>query len=175
MANRRKCLLAIGLVFVLVANPFQPVAAADDCTGLPAFETQLFAIGQQWLDDTEQAGVSYTADPLHLDAAHWSAFSELAAEKRDNLRDIDPPIWLDAWLDVQITSADVQSKAGAAVARDGLDALMQFGDDFIRLLARNLETTLAATDRCAAFDAVSLEWQAMNRDFEPESATPVAA
>lgn len=172
MARRLAILV---LMVALLAGMGRPVMAQpSDCVGLAAFEVELTEIGEQWLQETSAAGVAYTADPTRFDAADWTSFAELARDKGERLAGIDAPVWLAAWLDVQVNAAELQGAAADAAAAGGIPALMTYGDDFVRLLHRDEDATAAGVAHCAAFAEVAQGWAAQIRDFEPQEATPVA-
>lgn len=173
------CLLA--LLIALAGIGGTPISAhaaqIDRCNGLAGFRDALLQVGNEWMAATTEAGVDYTADPRRFDAADWQTFAELAQQKHDRLERLSPPLWLVAWLLVEIDAAGMQSTAASAAAADGIEALHRFHDSFATLVERNSRATQAALDRCPSFASTNAAWEALDQDFQPAqpAASPAAA
>lgn len=175
----QRCLLAFLLALAAIGDPPIPAHAAqfDRCDGLTGFSEALLQVGNEWMDATIETGVDYTADPRSFDASDWQTFGELADQKQHRLEQLHPPIWLIAWLQVEIDAAGVQSTAASAAEADGIGALHRFHDSFATLVERNSRATQAALDRCPSFASTNAAWEALDQDFQPAkpAASPAAA
>lgn len=165
----------LAILAVLAGAVFAPSrSAAEDapgCEGLGDYRAEMFKAGRDFLALLDERGVSLSKDPFSYSTDDWIAYAESSLEFQRDLKEITPPAWAAEWHQAKVDLAAIAEQLGKAAEKDGVLAVLMFGDALEKNEAEGnaLIATISAT--CADFQQFTVDWDALDGNIK---GTPVA-
>lgn len=168
----KRWIITLFVAGLLLTPTGAQAADSPGCEGLSEFRAELFPIGERWAADLREVGVGGEEwSPATLSSDDWLAYADIALEVHRDLKELEPPGWVAAWLDVRIDSTALQEQIGKAAAQSGMLIVLGFSEEIEALDQRDNETRKAAIAQCSDFEQFVYDWDALDGEVD---GTPVS-
>lgn len=167
----KRVVMALALLAVVLVPSGARAGDAPGCEGLEQFRADIMPIGERWADALTDAHLGAAREVTTFSSDDWTVYAGIALSVNKELKTVDAPDWLDAWLQVRIESTGLQEQIGKAAAEGGMFVILGFGNQVDALNQRDDEAKAAAIARCADFAQFAYDWDALDGEVD---GTPVA-
>ncbi len=159
--NMHRFLCIVALVSLMGGLPrANSIASAQtpECSGLDAYEQEMFVAGLAFVDDLQANGVGPLGNLQEFTSGNWTAFAEVNLRLRDALSIIAPPVWATPWHEATVSRYGLIGEVSVAAAKDGYGAVELFKTRLENLGLELSDSIALATENCPSFKEFTNKW-----------------